>query len=1282
MDKYLLESITAAILLPFSTIGKTLQEILPIDKNLSYGRQLELYSCLEEIIEDMKLMKKTTSEIQAEILGIIRLDISRKVIIDLINDLTIDLIIDLINDLIIDLTIDLIIDLTIDLIIDLVHVVRHNHLVIQTFSLLIFMTTIRAKSKKVANSTFSILSLAVSGSFSSFLAGSSFPVKVSSKRHIWISLSVVFTTSKSPKIFNNRPVSKLVFLALTTSTTTTTTTTTASQIIVKAKNSKKQQQTVATAMVTPNFFVVSDEILGKIFTAAASPLSDMDGNNKAKQSIILDDLKDWTDQIEIESTASPSFSGAVDGVVISDEVFLTTLKIVQSSSIISVFSPFLSVVLHDMPLSTFFDDIKIALGIFGVVTFVKLKPTGLWQYAVVHFKDIFFATTVFIHWSVLIRKDNIRILSVINQNNVISSRDTFKAKLVNLSFGCTVFKISNLVSQVDLNYLAVNCKILPFLPPKFFFNTFGGSKVFKFLFTRSKSYAKAAAFLVPPVVAAANMNLNLGSLFKTATPMLPAVFFAFNFAVKSRLTSLESHLSELSMLIKSLIKPVGALVVLVTKLLSTLTAMDVLLTSFVHFVTFKITKSLVVSESGSFFVVVALCDVSLGVSAANIKLPAGVWQYVVVYFKELDAAAFFALVTFDSQVDLNSAVVKMALLRCQEVNHLVVNCKVSPFSFLKASKMFKTQFVGGVSYVKALAFLNSSEFPLLTAPTSPSMIVGNPIVSSRLASVESNLVKFFVLIESIVKPVGFLVKLFKQFINENLVSSSKLGLRVNKIIIHLDSFSKVVGKLGKEVVSLKKKYYIEDIDMSDNSKHPVGLDDETIDIKTDALKTAKWLVGLVPCIKVYLKEVFFNIQYDKTKPFFNFEATVGPNIAIMKKVTKESGSGRGFKPVLSRKKRKGVALKEGVGGKGMLTMVPGGCLWGSETDDITKSESIDMEKECLVEETSFDYGVNGTIANGNHDQMSKEPGIKTKKALGKPLEKIDFSSHNNDDDIFLDILLKLLPSLKNLVIVSVRKSFALNIGLDKVLIMVRKLFSKVNGFGRAFALSKFSKIIHAFFTSKASLVQATEKARATNILAVVVKKIPVGTSAEAVCAAFFEFGSVAVVKFAQSNQTDLVTARWSILIKKNAIRVAKSANLHWSYLDSVKYAKCESLSHTSLNCFVDEKISPGGPIRKILSNDDKSKLAFIYARCSAPIFHPISFGSVLWTNIVGRSSFSSLSVCNGSASSSFSLEMRPTLMVSIELNNRFAALEYSLTSLIEHIDKLAKRLDSLGPMVS
>ncbi|KAG9296589.1 hypothetical protein G9A89_015181 [Geosiphon pyriformis] len=343
-----------------------------------------------------------------------------------------------------------------------------------------------------------------------------------------------------------------------------------------------EQQTVTTAMITLNSFVVPDEIFGKIFIAAASPLPDIDGNSSstsskmsqdqpltvlpdvilfsrllpipvAKQSINLDDLKDWTDQMEIESTVSPPVFGAADGdawknvngcqrfsgwvafnlvlgaifkikmallgslfqllsgciglksvsqdaiklfcvefasqeslnnatkVAISDEVFLITLKIAQSSDVASVSSPSLSVVLRDIPLGTSSNNIKTALGIFGVITSVKLKPAGL-------------------------------------------------------------------------------C----------------GPKNFKSSFVESKSYAKTAAFVVLSGAAAADMNLNFDSPPKTVTPMLLAVSSVPNFAVEFRLASLESHLGKLSVLIKFLVESVGALVALVTKLLSTPSAIDVL----------------------------------------------------------------------------------------------------------------------------------------------------------------------------------------------------------------------------------------------------------------------------------------------------------------------------------------------------------------------------------------------------------------------------------------------------------------------------------------------------------------------------------------------------------------------------------------------------------------------------------------------------------------------------------------------------------------------------------
>ncbi|KAG9292718.1 hypothetical protein G9A89_008306 [Geosiphon pyriformis] len=140
--------------------------------------------------------------------------------------------------------------------------------------------------------------------------------------------------------------------------------------------------------------------------------------------------------------------------------------------------------------------------------------------------------------------------------------------------------------------------------------------------------------------------------------------------------------------------------------------------------------------------------------------------------------------------------------------------------------VFISCFVGSQSYAKASASLSSSRFPPLLPFVSLPVVVGNLTVLSQLSSLESDLTKLSALVKSIVKLVGSLVKLFKQFINGDLVLSSKLGFKINEIMVHMGFFSKVVSKLEREVVSLKKVCCIEDIDMSGDSEHPVGLDDE------------------------------------------------------------------------------------------------------------------------------------------------------------------------------------------------------------------------------------------------------------------------------------------------------------------------------------------------------------------------------------------------------------------------------------------------------------------------
>ncbi|KAG9297145.1 hypothetical protein G9A89_019426 [Geosiphon pyriformis] len=295
----------------------------------------------------------------------------------------------------------------------------------------------------------------------------------------------------------------------------------------------------------------------------------------------------------------------------------------------------------------------------------------------------------------------------------------------------------------------------------------------------------------------------------------------------------------------------------------------------------------------------------------------------------------------------------------------------------------------------------------------------------------------------------------------------------------------------------------------------------------------------------------------------------------MKKAAKVFGSSDGFRPVLPRKKRRGSILEDGSGGGNIGFSVQSNHSWGLKTGDTTESKNINMEEECLIEETSFNYSKGSVLARGDYNQTPMGSKVKTKKALGKLLEKIDFSPNSDNDDVLLDVSLVLPSSAKNLVNVSVQKSFALDIGLNMVvekssrekLLVVRNLFSKINGFGGTFTSLKFAGIVRAMFTSELSLIKATKLAADTKILvntnlkklsghsdwAVVLKKIPVKTLTEAVHTALSSFGVVvsikiqlvglwqkAVVEFSKSEQTDLVAACWSILIGKDAVHVARA----------------------------------------------------------------------------------------------------------------------------------------------
>ncbi|KAG9295343.1 hypothetical protein G9A89_013372 [Geosiphon pyriformis] len=273
-----------------------------------------------------------------------------------------------------------------------------------------------------------------------------------------------------------------------------------------------------------------------------------------------------------------------------------------------------------------------------------------------------------------------------------------------------------------------------------------------------------------------------------------------------------------------------------------------------------------------------------------------------------------------------------------------------------------------------------------------------------------------------------------------------------------------------------------------------------------------------------------------------YMTTIGPSVAILTKSIMESGFNIGVKPAESRKKRRGGALKNNIENrKFAAAKTPSGHSWSSETGDITESDSVNIKKEFLVEETSFDYREGDVLTGGNLEQTLKNSKILTKRALSKPLRKIDFLG-NDGDNILLDKSVVLLPPFEKL-----SQCFC------------QKIFRSGHRFGQycwEICSGKAygnQKIIKVTFTSELSLMQALKKIKEAKILALVLKKIPIGMSTEAVCTALFEFGLIksikmqlvelwqkAVVEFEQINHADLVIAKWSILIGKDAVHVARS----------------------------------------------------------------------------------------------------------------------------------------------
>ncbi|KAG9287485.1 hypothetical protein G9A89_023857 [Geosiphon pyriformis] len=235
------------------------------------------------------------------------------------------------------------------------------------------------------------------------------------------------------------------------------------------------------------------------------------------------------------------------------------------------------------------------------------------------------------------------------------------------------------------------------------------------------------------------------------------------------------------------------------------------------------------------------------------------------------------------------------------------------------------------------------------------------------------------------------------------------------------------------------------------------------------------------------------------------------------------------------------------------------------------------------------------------------------------------------------------------------RSFTLNVELAAVLgktngnklISIKKIFYKINGFGRASTPSKFPGIIKSLFISEFSMNKVKElairektvvnndlkKVSSCSDKKIVVKKILVDLPKLAVKSVFSKFRKIvsikiqliglwqkALVEFEFFEIADLVTAKWSVFMGKNFVYVAKaiddkqswvSRDLHqallYTFLVGIMAYDLSNLleSYGKKTCFIGRNLSSYVHDRCaiVCFVDETSKLTAIG---SAPVFKSVN----------------------------------------------------------------------------
>ncbi|KAG9289859.1 hypothetical protein G9A89_015439 [Geosiphon pyriformis] len=428
--------------------------------------------------------------------------------------------------------------------------------------------------------------------------------------------------------------------------------------------------------------------------------------------------------------------------------------------------------------------------------------------------------------------------------------------------------------------------------------------------------------------------------------------------------------------------------------------------------------------------------------------------------------------------------------------------------------------------------------------------------------------------------------------------------------------------------------------------------------------------------------------------------------------------------------------------------------WGSEMDSeessIGRTSDVENMKNTIVEETSY---VNSDASGDDKLMGNAMPkGLRTRMYVFDHLPKqpsfVDVSG--TDDVLELPSCTfygsnQLLPvalhdrEIWNFISV---KSFALDIELSAV---SGKTVSDNLIKAREMAISK-----------KILVNDDLRKINSHSDWEVIAKEIPVDLPKSAIEAVFFKFGKIisikvqliglwqkVLVEYKSSEIADLVTVRWSVLMGKDSVCVAKacvdkqtwvSRDQHWvlfytlsvgttahdlSELVKAYGGKTCFIGHNPTSyvrdqcaviCFESEasKLAAIGsvPVFKdvglcwaglslascahcklfghiAVDCSNRVRLANIYRKKQAPIVRPVSFGGKTWAQVAGSSPscvVSSSAPGVGSISGSKAFSMDSSSFGAADLGGRLTVLEHSMEILSDQVSLILKKLTL--PLVS